>query len=223
MRYDASMKSMLTWMMVLGFVLPGSAAAPQGLALFGEVLEVVVRGAGAEAGEAIPAAVPAPQVPEAAAASAPEPAASFSGDAWREKGKRALGALGTLVDVAVEAAGPPAAAGRKDAGAPAAASASMGAALVGSFKPALDELIAEYKEQYKAEGRAYAREVGDIVVQRVVQDPEINATITSLRTLCWVVIAYLTLVTLIMLACLVYLRQANAQLLAEVRRLARRP
>ncbi len=222
MRYDANMKSMLTWMMVLGFVLPGSAAAPQGLALFGEVLEVVVRGAGAEAGEATPAAVPAPQAPEAAAASAPEPAASSSGDAWREKGKRALGALGTLVDVAVEAAGPPASGG-KDAGAPAAASASMGAALVGSFKPALDELIAEYKEQYKAEGRAYAREVGDIVVQRVVQDPEINATITSLRTLCWVVIAYLTLVTLIMLACLVYLKQANAQLLAEVRRLARRP
>ncbi len=98
---------------------------------------------------------------------------------------------------------------------------SFGQMLTSSLKPALDGLIDEYKEQYKAEGRAYAREVGDIVVTRVVQDPEINATITSLRTLCWVVIGYLTLVTLIMLGCLVYLKNANARLLAEVKRMAR--
>ncbi len=97
----------------------------------------------------------------------------------------------------------------------------FGQALTASLKPALDGLIDEYKEQYKEEGRAYARELGDMVVTRVVQDPEINATITSLRTLCWVVIGYLTLVTLIMLGCLVYLKNANARLLAEVRRLAR--
>ncbi len=103
----------------------------------------------------------------------------------------------------------------------ASAPSSLGLVLTSSLKPALDGIINEYKEQYKEEGRAYAREVGDIVVTRVVEDPEINSTITSLRTLCWAVVAYLTLVTFIMLGCLVYLKNANARLLAEVRRMAR--
>ncbi len=93
--------------------------------------------------------------------------------------------------------------------------------LSAELKRALDELLNAYKEQYKAEGRAYAQELGDIVVERVVRDPKIDSTITSLRTLCWFVVGYLTLVTLIMLGCLVYLKKANARLLTEVRRLAR--
>ncbi len=93
--------------------------------------------------------------------------------------------------------------------------------LTSNIKTALDGLIEQYKEEYKEEGRQYAGELGDLLVTRVVQDPEINHTITSLRTLCWAVVAYLTLVTLIMLGCLVYLKRANAQLLAEVRRLVR--
>ncbi len=98
---------------------------------------------------------------------------------------------------------------------------SLGKALTASLKPALEDWAEEYREKLKAEGREYARELGDMVVERVVRDPEIHASITSLRTLCWVVVGYLTLVTLIMLACLVYLRHANARLLAEVRKLAR--
>ncbi len=86
-----------------------------------------------------------------------------------------------------------------------------------SFKQTLDALL----EGYKEDGRAYAREVGDIVVERVVRDPEISSTITSLRALCWWVIAYLTLVTIIMLSCLVYLKRANARLLATVEQMCR--
>ncbi len=90
--------------------------------------------------------------------------------------------------------------------------------LAGTVRQAMDGVL----EEYKQEGRAYAREVGDIVVQRVTTDPEIHSALTSVRTLCWVVIAYLTLVTLIMLGCLVYLRQANARLLARVEEIANR-
>ncbi len=130
-------------------------------------------------------------------------------------GARALGAQAEETAPAAASSAPPA--GRGSVATP----APFGQALTASLKPALDGLITEYKEQYKEEGRAYAREVGDIVVERVVRDPEINSTITSLRTLCWFVVGYLTLVTLIMLGCLVYLKNANARLLAEVRRLAR--
>ena len=115
-------------------------------------------------------------------------------------------------------------AGDEQAGTPAKAAPAMPLTLSFSsqLKQMLDGLLAEYKEEYKAEGRAYAQELGDIVVERVVRDPEIESTITSLRTLCWFVVGYLTLVTLIMLGCLVYLRRANAKLLTEVRRLAKR-
>ncbi len=134
-------------------------------------------------------------------------------------GVRALGAQVEKTPSAAEASS-------GNAAAPTATKVSQpmpfGQMLTSSLKPALDGLIDEYKEQYKAEGRAYAREVGDIVVERVVRDPEINSTITSLRTLCWFVVGYLTLVTLIMLGCLVYLKRANAQLLAHVEELARR-
>ncbi len=103
----------------------------------------------------------------------------------------------------------------------AAPSSPMAQMLVGSLKPALDDLINEYKDEYMEQGRVYAQELGDMVVTRVVQDPEINSTITSLRTLCWFVVGYLTLVTFIMLGCLIYLKRAHARLLEEVRRLAR--
>ncbi len=88
-------------------------------------------------------------------------------------------------------------------------------------KEQLDALINEYKEEYKAEGRAYAKELGDMMVERVIESPKVSSTITSVKALCWGVIVYLTLVTLIMLGLLVYLKRANARLLEEVRRMAR--
>ncbi len=138
-----------------------------------------------------------------------------------------LGARALEVQVDRPAAEETVAAPAAQASAPAPAAAvsaapqplSMVQMFAGSVKQAVDGIINEYKEEYKEEGRAYAREVGDIVVERVVQDPEINATITSLRTLCWFVVAYLTLVTFVMLGCLVYLKRANARLLEEVRRM----
>ena len=70
-----------------------------------------------------------------------------------------------------------------------------------TLKGTFDVLLDEYKEQYKDEGRAYARELGDIIVERVREDPKIRSSIYSLQMLCWGVIGYLTLVTIIMLSC----------------------
>ncbi len=136
-------------------------------------------------------------------------------------GARALETQVEKTAPAAEATAAPSAAA-SPAARPAQQTLPFGQALTASLKPALDGLIDEYKEQYKEEGRAYARELGDMVVERVVQDPDINSTITSLRILCWFVVGYLTLVTLIMLGCLVCLKRANAQLLARVEELARR-
>lgn len=90
------------------------------------------------------------------------------------------------------------------------------------LKDSLDIVLEEYKEEYKAEGREYARELGDIVVERVRQDPQIRSSIYSIQALCWGIIAYLTLVTLAMLACLFHLKRVNTRLLDAVQDLQKR-
>ena len=91
--------------------------------------------------------------------------------------------------------------------------------LVGAVKSAVDKLIDEYKEQYKQEGREYAKEVGDKIVTRVINDPKISHSIYSLQALCWGVIIYLTLVTLVMVFSLLHLKRSNNKLLSTVEEL----
>ncbi len=98
----------------------------------------------------------------------------------------------------------------------------LGRWLAHALKQALDVLLDEYKDQYKAEGRAYAQELGDKMLERVREDPKISSSITSLQILCWCVIGYLTLVTLIMLFSLLYLKRANGRLMATVEALSRK-
>ncbi len=91
--------------------------------------------------------------------------------------------------------------------------------LSAALKQTLDILLDEYKDQYKDEGRKYAREVGDIVVDRVREDPKISSSITTVKALCWAVIVYLSLVTLVMLAALLHLKKVNTRLFAAVEEL----
>ena len=91
--------------------------------------------------------------------------------------------------------------------------------LAGAVKSAVDKLIDEYKVQYKQEGREYAREVGDKIVTRVINDPKISHSIYSLQALCWGVIVYLTLVTLVMVFSLLHLKRSNNKLLTTVEEL----
>lgn len=91
-----------------------------------------------------------------------------------------------------------------------------------ALKDSVDILLQEYKEEYKEEGRAYARELGDIIVARVQENPNIQSSIHSIQLLCWAVIAYLTLVTIVMLFSLLHLKRINSQLLRSVQDLQKR-
>lgn len=122
---------------------------------------------------------------------------------WRDRGKDMLGAF---IGRSAEGMG----------------KVSPGKLIGQAFKEAMDVVINEYKEQYKQEGREYAREVGDKIVERVRKDPQISSSITSVKILCWVVIAYLTLVTLIMLISLLHLKKTNRQLLEKLEALAKK-
>lgn len=72
-------------------------------------------------------------------------------------------------------------------------------------------------ESYKQEGREYAREVGDIITQRIMEDKNINSTLDSMRLFCWAVIIYLTVISLIVLYMLLRLRVLYARIMAELK------
>lgn len=91
--------------------------------------------------------------------------------------------------------------------------AGLGDQLVLSLRGATDSLL----DAYKAEGREYAREVGDIITKRIMEDKKINDTLDSMRLFCWAVIIYLTVVTLIVLYMLLRLRVLYARLMEELK------
>ncbi len=97
---------------------------------------------------------------------------------WRDRGGDMLGAF---VGTALERAG--------DGG-------NVNDVVAFSLKESMDVLINEYKEQYKQEGREYAQELGDRMVERVKADPKISGTLTAIEVLCWVIVGYLSFVTL---------------------------
>ncbi len=103
-----------------------------------------------------------------------------------------------------------------------AAPGSLSLMVKSSVRPVVDELIAEYKEQYKEEGRVYTRELADVFVERVMHSPRVQEALGAVILVGGCVVGYLTLVTLIMLLLLLHLKRANARLMAEVKKLARR-
>lgn len=85
-----------------------------------------------------------------------------------------------------------------------------------------ENAIDAYKEKCKEEGREYTRELVDIIVTRVLNDPKIERTIYSFQALCLGVIAYLTLVTLVVMSSLMRIARSNRRILAELEALRER-
>ena len=83
----------------------------------------------------------------------------------------------------------------------------------------LEKSIGDIKEQYKEEGRAYARELADMLAERIVHSPRIQSTITTIQALCWAIIAYLVLVSLVLLVSMQRLRINSRHILEQLNEL----
>lgn len=87
----------------------------------------------------------------------------------------------------------------------------------GGLTAAMREVVAEtleaVKEQYKEEGRVYARQLGDALAERIVQNPKVQGALFMVKTLAWAVMIYLTVVTLLLLICLRKLYVGNHRIL----------
>lgn len=94
---------------------------------------------------------------------------------------------------------------------------NAGAEMVDSTAEKGGAYLNELKESYKAEGKEYAKELGDTVVQRIVQDKKINAALTSVQHLCYAVIAYLTAVTVLIIFLFCRIRSMLLQMRKEQR------
>jgi hypothetical protein len=71
-------------------------------------------------------------------------------------------------------------------------------------------------ESYKEEGREYAREVGDIITERILESRKISDTLDSMRIFCWAVVAYLTIVTILIVVLLLRLRVLYSKLMKAI-------
>ena len=85
-----------------------------------------------------------------------------------------------------------------------------------SFGEQLALIASAATEGFKEEGRKYARELGDIVTQQIKEDKKINQTLDSLRIFCWAVVAYLTIVTAIVIYLLLRLRVLHSRLMQAI-------
>ena len=81
----------------------------------------------------------------------------------------------------------------------------------------LEKSFSGIKERYKKEGRSYARELGDIVAERIVRSSRVQSVLFTLRMICWAVIAYLILVTILLLVSLQRLRANDRRILELLR------
>lgn len=189
-----SMKKLILLFALLCAVLPSAPADGNKDKLIDGLLGIGVRALQAEQERRAEAAQ---QQAEQPAETQEENAAPPQKRTWRDRGRDMLG---NLISGSVDGLG----------------EKPLSQVLAEAAKNAMDTLINEYKEQYKQEGREYAREVGDKIVGRVLKDPKIEGAIYSLQALCWGVIAYLTLVTLIVVFSLMHLKRTNGKLLTAV-------
>lgn len=81
-----------------------------------------------------------------------------------------------------------------------------------SAKEALKPLV----DEYKAEGREYAAELGDMLAEKVLNSPKVQETLFSVRALCWGVVGYLTLITILMMVMLGRVMRQNSRVLAAI-------
>lgn len=114
--------------------------------------------------------------------------------------------------------------GREDPDAPDAnaAPADPSSALSRVLIDSLEKSVSGIKEQYKEEGRAYARELGDMLAERIVRSPRVQSAIMTLQTFCWVIIIYLVLVTLLLLVSMHRLRANDRRILELLHELKRK-
>lgn len=87
-----------------------------------------------------------------------------------------------------------------------------------ALKTAAEQMIDSVKQRYKEEGRAYARELSDVMVERLMHNPHIRSVISTIQLVGIMVAVYLVLVTISLLVSISRLRRSNREILRLLRK-----
>lgn len=80
---------------------------------------------------------------------------------------------------------------------------------------AVQAQLDDIKESYKAEGRAYARELGDIMMERAMANKKVDKAVDSVRALCWGVVLYITVVSFLLFGMMLRINALLGQMRKE--------
>lgn len=93
--------------------------------------------------------------------------------------------------------------------------------LGGVLKETTELTLRNYLDRYKEEGREYARDLANIITERIVNHDKVASVLDSVRMLCWGVIIYLSVISILIFAMLWRMKCANERVLAAVEELRR--
>ncbi len=82
-----------------------------------------------------------------------------------------------------------------------------------SLKKAVEQTLDSVKERYMEEGRVYARELSDVIVERLMQNPRIRSVTSTIQLVCIALVAYLVLITIVLLMCISRVQKSNREIL----------
>lgn len=93
--------------------------------------------------------------------------------------------------------------------------------LGGVLKETTELTLRNYLDRYKEEGREYARDLANIITERIVNHDKVASVLDSVRMLCWGVIIYLSVISILIFAMLWRMKCANERVLEAVEELRR--
>lgn len=79
----------------------------------------------------------------------------------------------------------------------ASAAAPQSQDLIGAVLSSVQEQGRGYIKDLERQGKKYAQELGKTVVREIKRDPEVEQALTSVRVLCWGVLIYITLISIL--------------------------
>ena len=89
---------------------------------------------------------------------------------------------------------------------------TLGAAL----KETTELTLRDYLNRYKDEGREYARELANIMTEKIVNHEKVSSVLDSIRMLCWGVVVYLTIISILIFIMLWRMKSINERVLRAI-------
>lgn len=87
------------------------------------------------------------------------------------------------------------------------------------LKETTELTLRDYLNRYKDEGKEYARELANIITEKIVNHEKVSTVLDSIRMLCWGVVIYLTIISMLIFAMLWRMKRTNDRVLAAIEEL----